>query len=404
MATYGYVAIDKSGKEVKSSMEGDNEAAVSSLLKKQGLIPLEIKPQNALTRDINIDIGGKVTSRDLSVMCRQFVSMVKAGVTILESLKLLGDQTENKKLQKAMKEVRASVEKGETLANSLAVHKKIFPNIMVTTIAAGESSGSLEIALERMSTHFEKAAKTKALVKKAMIYPVVVASVALIVVIVMLVVVIPNYATMFEGMGTTLPGITVAVLNASNFIRAYWYILFPSLIAGIIALKYFVSTPAGQLTVGRLVLKLPITKGFVVKSASSSLARTLSTLLAAGVPLIEAVEITANTMDNVLFKNALMEAKEEITRGVPLSTPLEMCGLFPPMVYHMIRIGEEAGSTEDMLDKLADYYDEEVEMATQSMMAAMEPLIIIVLAVIVGVLVGACMAPMLKMYTALDGL
>lgn len=404
MANYGYVAIDKSGKEIKGSMEGDNENFISASLRQQGFIPLEINSQSLLTKDISFDIGGNVTPRDLSVFCRQFVSMIHAGVTIIEALHLLGDQTENKRLTKAIKEVQAGVEKGESLSYSMSVHPKVFPNLMITTISAGESSGSLDIAFERMSTHFEKAAKTKALVKKAMIYPCVVAIVAVAVVILMLVIVIPSYATMFEDMGTKLPGITLAVMAASDFIIGYWFVIVPVLIAIIAGIRYFVKTETGQLFVGTLAIKIPVLKNLTIKSASSQLARTLSTLLAAGVPLVEAVEITAKTMENVLFKNALLNAKEEIVRGVPLSTPLEDCGLFPPMVYHMIRIGEEAGSTEDMLGKLADYYDEEVEMATQALMAAMEPLIIIVMAGIVAVLIGAVMAPMLGMYSALDNI
>lgn len=404
MANYGYVAIDKSGKEIKGSMEGDNENYVTASLRQQGLIPLEINTQSLLTKDISFDFGGKVTPRDLSVFCRQFVSMMRAGVTIIEALHLLGDQTENKRLTKAIIEVKAGVEKGETLSFSMSVHPKVFPNLMITTISAGESSGSLDIAFERMSTHFEKAAKTKALVKKAMIYPIVVAIVAVIVVVLMLVIVIPSYASMFEDMGTELPAITLAVMAASNFITDFWFIIIPVIVAIAAGLRYFVKTDTGKKFTGTLAIKTPMVKNLTIKSASSQLARTLSTLLAAGVPLVEAVEITAKTMENVLFKNALLNAKDEIVRGVPLSTPLESSGLFPPMVYHMIRIGEEAGSTEEMLGKLADYYDEEVEMATQSLMAAMEPLIIILMAGIVGVLISAVMAPMLGMYSALDNI
>ena len=403
MATYGYLAIDRSGKELKGSIDSDNEKLALATLRQQNLIPIELKEQNLLTKDIQFDFASKVTSRDLSVFCRQFHSMIRAGVTIIEALRLMAEQTESKKLKRAIKEVQASVEKGESLATAMA-EQKVFPNLMVTTIAAGEASGSIDVAFERMSVHFEKAAKTKALIKKAMIYPAVVAMVAVVVVVVMLVVVIPNYASMFEDLGTELPAITVAVMNASNFIIDFWYLLIPLVIAFVIGVRTFLKSPLGQLTVGRIAIRLPIVKNLSVKSASSQLARTLTTLLSAGVSLNEAVEITANTMNNVLFKNALMDAKEELLRGIPLSQPLESCDLFPPMVYHMVRIGEEAGTTEEMLEKLADYYDEEVEMATQSLMAAMEPMIIIVMALIVGVLIAAVMAPMMEMYTGLDNL
>ncbi|MEG1848395.1 MAG: type II secretion system F family protein [Lachnospiraceae bacterium] len=404
MATYGYIAVDKAGKESKGSIEADSEEAVRLGLKHQGLLTVSIKEQNALNKDISLGFGKKVSARDLSIFCRQFVSMTRAGVTILEALRLLKDQTENKKLAKAIKEIQAGVEKGETLSGSLDLFQDIFPKLMITTIAAGESSGSLDVAFERMAIHFEKAAKTKALVKKAMIYPCVIAIVAVAVVILMLAFVIPNYTDMFKDMDMELPAITQAVVAASDFILKFWFLLIPLLVAVVVGIRYFTKTDIGQLTVSKLALKIPIFKNLTVKSASSQLARTLSTLLAAGVPLVEAVEITGRTMDNALFKAALVDAKADIVRGLPLSTPLEQCGLFPPMVYHMIRIGEEAGSTEDMLDKLADYYDEEVETATQSLMAAMEPAIIIVMAAIVGLLIAAVMAPMMSMYTGLDAL
>ncbi|MGN0156197.1 MAG: type II secretion system F family protein [Lachnospiraceae bacterium] len=404
MASFGYEALNKLGKTLKGSIDADSQEQAKMLLKQQGLLVLSIKEQSVLTKDININIGKAVTPRDLSVFCRQFVSMSRAGVSILECLKLLCEQTENKLLTKAIQEVRADVEKGEPLAEALGKHKKIFPNLMVTTVAAGEASGSIDKSLERMAEQFEKSAKTRALVKKAMVYPAVVAVVAVVVVIVMLVVVIPKYMDMFEQLGSDLPGITKAVVAMSNFIKQYWFILLPLVFVLGYGINVFRRSPLGQETFGRLALKIPVFKNLTVKSACSQLARTLSTLLGAGVPLVEAVGITARTMDNVLFKRAMETARDEVIKGVPLSEPLEQSQLFPPMLYHMIRIGEESGNTEEMLSKLADYYDEEVEMATQSLMAAMEPMIILVLAAVVGVLIAAVMAPMLQMYSALDNL
>ncbi|MDE6847428.1 MAG: type II secretion system F family protein [Lachnospiraceae bacterium] len=404
MAAWGYVAIDRSGKEIKGSRDADSKEQVTRELKNQGLIVLDITEQNALTKDISFDFGGKPTPRDLAVFCRQFASITRAGVTIIQTLNMLAEQTENVKMQKAIQAVRADVEKGESFADSLSRHDNVFPELLVQMARAGEASGSLETAMERMAIQFEKSAKTKALVKKAMIYPIVVMLVAIAVVIVMLVFVIPRYMDMFEELGTELPAITLAVVAMSNFMQAYWFIIIPVLVAIIFAVKTWAKTNSGKHVVGKLALKIPAIKNLVVKSASAQMARTLSTLLTAGVPLVEAVDIVADTMGNIWFKEALKEAVEQIVIGVPLSQPLQTSGLFPPMVYHMIRIGEEAGSTEEMLNKLADYYEEEVEMAVQSLMAAMEPMIIIVLACIVGVLIGAVMAPMVNMYAALDNL
>ena len=400
MAVWGYVAIDKGGKEIKGSKDADNKDLLLRDLKNQGLIVLELKEQNALTRDIDLDIGGKPTSRDMAVFCRQFASITRAGVTIIETLNMLADSTENKKMKKALYAVRADVEKGESFADSLSGHPGVFPELLVQMARAGEASGSLDTAMERMAVQFEKSAKTQALVKKAMIYPIVVALIAVVVVIVMLVFVIPRYMDMFEQLGTELPAITLAVVGLSNFIKNNWYILVPAIAGIVFALKAYAKTYSGRHLFGKLQMKIPAVKNLVVKSASAQMARTLSTLLTAGVPLIEAVDIVSDTMTNIWFK----EAVEQVMIGVPLSQPVRTCGLFPPMVYHMMRIGEEAGSTEEMLNKLADYYEEEVEMAVQSLMAAMEPMIIIVLAGIVGFLIAAVMAPMVTMYSALDNL
>lgn len=404
MAAYGYEALNSAGKEIKGSVEADNIEVARQALKKQGIQVISIKPQSALTKDINIKVGGYPKPRDMSVFCRQFVSMTKAGVTISEALKMLTEQTENDRLREAAEGVRVSVEKGETLASSLAMYPKIFPSLMVHMVEAGEASGSLDVALERMATQFEKSAKTTAMVKKAMIYPIAVCIVALVVVVVMLVVVIPNYATMFDSLGTELPALTKAVQAASNFIIQKWFILVPAIIAIVVLVKMFAETDTGIHFFDKIKLSIPAFKNLEIKTASAQMARTLSTLLAAGVPLVDAVDIVSNVMSNVYFKEALQDCKNEIIIGQPLSRPLEQSGLFPPMVYHMTRIGEETGATEEMLAKQADYYEEEVEAAVASLMAAMEPVIIIVLAAIVLVLVGACLMPMMTMYETLNNM
>ena len=404
MAIYGYEVLDKDGKIKKGSVDADSMEKARADLKAQGMTVVSLTEQSMLTKDIEIDLGGKPTNRDLSIFCRQFVSMTKAGVTIVEAMKMLCEQTENKKLKKALDDVRVNMEKGESLANSLSKHPKIFPSIMVNMVAAGEASGSLETSMDRVATQLERSSKTQALVKKALIYPIVLLVVALVVVVVMLVFVIPQYSDMFDDLGTELPGITKAVLAASEFVQAWWYLLIIAVAAVVLLIRYFASTDIGKHVFGKLALSMPGVKDLVVKTAASSMARTMSTLMGAGVPMVEAVEIVSSTMTNIWFKEALMEARDQIMLGVPFSKPLETCGLFPPMVYHMVRIGEESGATEDMLDKLADYYEEEVEMAVQSMMAVMEPLIIVVLAAIVGVLIAAVLSPMMKMYEALDSL
>ncbi len=402
---YAYTVLDKSGNQKKGTMEADAPEKVSSQLKSEGYVVLAVEEANALNTEIKLSAGAgkKPSARDFSIMCRQFESMLAAGVTVIDAMNMLGAQTENNRLRVAIKNAQISVEKGDSLAVAME-NEKIFPSLLIKMIRAGEASGSLEISLNRMATQFEKDARTTALIKKAMVYPIVVLIVAAAVVVVMLVVVIPNYVDMFADMGVELPMITKMVVAMSDFLIHKWYI-----VAGVVGILVFgikaaSKTDTGQYIIGKLGLTLPVLADFTIKSCTARFARTLSTLLAAGIGLVDAVDIVADTMDNVLVRKAMKDCREEVMLGTPLSQPLEQSGMFPPMVYQMTRIGEESGDVEGLLTKLADYYEEEVEMATQSLMAAMEPMIIVLLAGIVGFLVGACMAPMFTMYQALDSL
>jgi type IV pilus assembly protein PilC len=280
---------------------------------------------------------------------------------------------------------------------------KIFPPLMINLIEAGEASGNLEVALERISVQFEKEARLRAMVKKAMIYPTMLGIISLGVIILMLVFVIPNFMNMFNDMDLEMPAITLAVMAMSDFVMDKWYLII-GVIAGIgFAMVTFKKTDRGKRFFAKLSLSIPIFGKLNIKTASARFSRTLGTMIASGISLIDAIDITARTIDNIIIKQMLMETKEEIVRGVPLSTPLMVSGIFPPMVYHMIKIGEETGSMEDMLTKIADYYDEEVDIATQTLTSAMDPLIIIVLAIIVGIMVMAIMQPMFSMYDQLSG-
>lgn len=405
MATYSYTAVDKAGKQSKGSIEADNLEKARSLIKNDGLVPMELKEQGLLDKDIDLAIfKKKVKVRDLSIFCRQFVSMHRAGVTILESLRMLVEQTENDTLREAAQEAYLGVQKGEPLAQSMAKSPKVFPKLLIHMVTAGEASGSLDIAFERMAEQFEKSAKLQSLIKKAMIYPIVVAIVAVIVVIVMLTYVVPNFMGMFADMDIKMPAITLAVVAASEFMQKRWYIVVTVLILLVGFITWFKKQPVGEALFAKAAIRLPLFGTLTTKSSAAKLARTLSTMLAAGIPMPEAVEITSGTINNLFYREALQEARNDVMQGIPLSQPLEKCGLFPPMVYHMTRIGEETGNVEEMLDKLADYYEEEVEVATQSLMAALEPVMIIIMAAVCGVIIGAVMAPMAAMYTGLDNL
>lgn len=398
------MAIASDGKEKKGSMEAVDEAFVKAKLKNEGLIPIKVTAQNMLTRDINISIGNSIKPRDLSIFCRQFNSILNAGVTVVEALGMLGEQTENKVFKKAIGETKTAVEKGETLSDAMSVHKNVFPSLMINLVEAGESSGSLDTAFGRLAIQFEKQSKLSGLVKKAMIYPIILVVVAVVVVIIMSVAVIPKFAEMFSDMGSDLPAITKFVLAISDFLIYKWYLLI-IIVAGIVGgCKLFAETDKGKHVFGTLKIKLPVFGKLSIKSSSASFSRTLCTLVSSGLSLSDALDITARSMDNILFKEAIDNAKTEVERGVSLSEPIKDANLFPPMVYHMLRIGEETGNIEGMLEKVAEYYEEEVELTTQSLTAALEPLIIVVMGVIVGVLVLAIYMPMINMYSGLENL
>ena len=406
MASFSYVAVDNKGKQVKGSIDADNQMKASEQLKRDGFTIIEIKEQGLMDKDINL--GGlfkkKVGIRDLSLFCRQFVSLHRAGVTIIESMRMLTEQTENPTLREALQEVSANVQKGETLANSMRAREDVFPPLLAHMVAAGEASGSLDIAFERMAVQFEQSAKINAMIKKAMVYPIMVLIVAIVVVIVMLTFVVPTFMEMFADMDIEMPKITLMVVAASEYMQKNWVIIVLIIVAIAVFIGYFRKTPTGRGLIDKALMKMPLFGDLTVKSSSAKFARNLSTMLAAGIAMPEALQIVGDTMNNVYYEECMKNARNDVMQGVPVSTPLEKSGLFPPMVYHMVRIGEETGNTEDMLDTLAGYYEEEVEMATQSLMAALEPMIIILLAGVCGTIIGAVIAPMGAMYEGLDAL
>lgn len=404
MADFSYVYIDKMGRQKKGSMKAADEASVKSSLKAEGYLPIEIRPQSLLNKEINISIGNPVKLKDISLFCRQFVSILSAGVSVTHGLDMLCQQTENQVLAKAMKEVQVLVEKGESLSDAMEVHKKVFPPMLRNMVAAGEASGNLEGVFERMAVHYEKEVKLKAQIKKAMIYPCIVGLVALGVVIVMLVVAVPNFMAMFQEMNVQMPFMTQVVINMSNFVKNQWYIILAIIVLFITAFQIYKKSPSGEKVFGEIGLKLPVIGKLLIKSSSARFARTLSTLLASGIPMIEALEITAKTMENVIVRQALQNAKADVAKGIPLSIPIKKSGIFPPMLYHMTKIGEESGNIEGMLQKQADYYEEEVENITAALSAVLEPLIIVFMAVVVGILIVAILQPMLAMYNGLDSL
>lgn len=402
METFSYTAVGADGKEKKGTVIAETREDAARSLKDQGLLPMSIGKQSALDKDINFSFGKKgVKVRDLSVFCRQFSSIIKAGVNVINALSMMSEQTENKKLKAAIKNVQSNVEKGETLSSAMRSEGDIFPSLLISMVAAGEASGSLETAIERMAIQFEKDAKISGMVKKAMIYPIILIVVMIGVVIAMMMFVIPNFMDMFEGLDAEMPFMTVMVINMSNFILDRWWLLILIVVGIVFAYKSYYKTDAGRHVIDRIKIKIPVFGVLTVKTACARFSRIMSTLLSAGMPMISAIEIAAGTMDNVLFRDALQKVRSGVALGMGFSQQIGVTRLFPAMLVHMVGIGEETGNIEDMLTNVANYYDEEVELATQSVTALMEPMIIIVMAVVVGALVLAIYQPMITLYSTL---
>uniref|UniRef100_UPI0040250FC2 type II secretion system F family protein n=1 Tax=Coprococcus sp. TaxID=2049024 RepID=UPI0040250FC2 len=400
MAVFNYKVVDKNGNNKKGTIEAPNRDGAEKKLKADGYAIMSLTEQNSPFS------GGlikkKVKSKDLAVFCKQFSAVIRAGVTIISALELMGDQIENKTLQRAVMDAKTYVEKGGTLADALRVNSEVFPPIMINMVAAGELSGNLEVCLDRLTEHFEKDNALSAKIKGAMTYPIVVFIVMIIVVIVVMVMVIPNFSSMFAEMGTQLPLATRIMVAASNFIIHKWWLLIIIVAAIVVGCKAFKRSSVGEQLFANMAIKMPIFGNLTIKSACSRFARTMSTLMASGISMIDAVEQVAKMMDNKIIRDGLLDAKTQVAKGIPLSKPLKDMEMLPPMLSAMTKIGEETGDIEEMLSKVADYYDEEVEEATNKLTAAMEPLIMVVLACIVGMIVAAVYGPIMSMYSALD--
>lgn len=401
MAEFQYRVITPEGKEKKGTMEGKSIEQVTGVLKAQKNVILSVSEASLISRDINFSLGGRVSARDYSIFCRQFVSIISAGVSIINALEMMRDQTENRTLKKALGEVYEDVSKGESMAGAMKKHSKVFPSMLCNMVEAGEASGSMEVAFERMAVQFEKENKLKQSVKKAMIYPIVLLVVMVGVLFLMMIWVIPNFMGMFAELDTELPPITQAVVNMSDFVIAKWWLILLVVAAAIALFKAYAASPSGKFVLGGIALKIPVFGKLQTKSECARLGRTLCTLLGAGVPMMDAIEITGRSMENVHYKKAMMDAKDQVMRGMALSRPLKTCGLFPPMVVHMVSIGEETGNIETMLENVANYYEDDVQVATEQVMALMEPMIIVVMAIVVGVLIMAIMQPMLTLYESI---
>lgn len=402
MPGFNYTAINRNGKRVRSSLDASSIETAKSSLRGAGYTILDIKEQTTLNRDIEIPFLGNPKAKDMAVFCRQFVSILRAGVSVASVLAMLGQQTSNKKLRAAIREMQADVEKGEALATSMRRHPKIFPAILVNMVSAGEASGNLEESFRQMELYFERSKRTKGKVTSAMIYPCVLIVVMIIVLIVMMTKIIPNFLKTFEDMDAELPKITLGVMAVCEWFKSWWWVPLLVLVALIVGGVLFHRTDKGKHFFGWLARETPVVGNLTVKTACATFCRTMEVLIGSGLTLTDSMDLAASNMGNIYYLEAIRDARALVAEGTPLRESLVRTGIFPPMVSNLVGVGEETGDLQSMMGKVADYYDEEVDEATKKLLNLMEPAIIIFMAVFVVIIVLAIYLPMINMTKAFD--
>jgi type IV pilus assembly protein PilC len=398
---FSYEALDHSGSLVKGKIESESADAAAKSLSGQRLVPLEIAGEGTgLSKDISIPgLGGKTKLKDLAIFARQFASMTSSGLTLLRSLGILVEQTEKPKFKEAIAKVQADVQGGTTLSTAMAAQPDHFPLLMVNMIRAGETGGFLDDALARLALMYESDANLRAKIKSAMTYPVIVLLFSLVLGTGVIVFIVPVFEKMFKQLGGNLPLPTQIMVTLSHNMPWIAPILIVTIVGSLRTYRWAIKTkPDFRLKIDRLKLRLPVFGSLFKKLAISRWARNLGTLLAVGVPIIQALEVVGGTSGNAVISAAMDDVRDTVRTGGQMSTTLEKHPLFPSMVTQMMQVGEETGQITEMLDKLADYYDKEVETATESLTSAMEPLLVVLLGAVIGVMVICLYLPMFSIY------
>ncbi|MGZ3333345.1 MAG: type II secretion system F family protein [Gemmatimonadaceae bacterium] len=397
MATFTYTARAFNGDLRTATIDASSRDDVIAQLRKQRLSVVKID------QDAAKKVGrGAIKTRDVVIFTRQFSTMINSGLPLVQALTILAEQTDNKALAEVTKKVVFDVESGNTVADALSKHPRAFTNLYVNMVAAGEAGGILDTILLRLATFLEKNDALVRKVKGAMIYPAVIMSVAAIAVVVLLIFVIPVFAGMFASAGQALPLPTRIVIGASGFLRSYWWIIGAIVITGGYMGKKYYATPSGKLVIDRFMLRMPVLGDVLRKSAVSRFTRTLGTLISSGVSILEGLEITAKTAGNRVIQDAIMQSRSSIAGGDTIAQPLQKSKVFPPMVISMIAVGEQTGGLDEMLSKIADFYDEEVDAAVSNLLSLLEPIMIVFLGVVVGGMVVAMYLPIFDMVNAVQ--
>ncbi|HMH51878.1 MAG TPA: type II secretion system F family protein [Candidatus Acidoferrum sp.] len=400
MSVFAYRGRTASG-IITGEVEADDRMTVVAQLRAKGVVATAVRERAPRFGALGSwrTRRRKAKDKHLAIYTRQFSTMIDAGLPIVQCLTILSEQSESKVLRTVTNGIARDVEGGSTLADAYRKHPRTFQDLYVNMLQAGEAAGILDIVLQRLATYIEKAASLKRKVKSAMVYPSTIISVAVLVIIFMMTFVIPTFATMFAQLGADLPLPTAIVLAMSEFTRRYILLIVAALTGFVFGVRAFYRTDRGSQIIDRLMLKIPVVGTLVQKVAVARFTRTLGTLVAAGVPILEGLRITARSAGNRVVEASVMQAREAVTAGRPLSEPLRTAPVFPPMVTHMISVGESTGSLDQMLSKIADFYDDEVDSAVSALMSLLEPVMIVILGVIIGGLVVALYLPIFKIVT-----
>ncbi len=401
MAVFAFSGRTRTGQTISGEMEAPSREAVVAQLRRQQVLATSIKPK---ARDIQISIpgfGAKANEKDLAVITRQLATMIDAGLPLVQCLDILAQQQEKKFLKSTLQDIRQDVEGGSTFSAALKKHPKVFSGLYTNMVEAGEAGGILDTILNRLAAYIEKAMTLKKRVKTAMFYPATIVSVALVVVTFLLMYVIPTFEQLFAGFGASLPLPTVIVLGLSRFVQAYILFIIGGLVGTVVGLRMYYRTEGGKRAIDGLLLRLPIFGTLIRKVAVAKFTRTLGTLVSSGVGILEGLDITARTAGNKVVEDAILKARTTIAQGKTIAEPLQASKVFPPMVTQMIAVGEQTGALDRMLNKIADFYDEEVDSSVAGLTSLLEPLLVIFLGVIIGGVVIAMYLPIFKLITVM---
>ena len=412
MPDYKYNAIDRNGAQTSGKVDAASEEQARQKLMARGLMVTTLAGDGGAAKPLaggapakkgGFSFGAKVTQDDVTVMTRQLATLITAGLPLLRALELIHKQERNPVFKAILANIAESVSQGNNLSEALQAHPKVFDRLFVNMIRAGEAGGVLDKVLDRLAKFREKASRIQKKVKSAMVYPAVVVTVAVVIVFILMVKVVPSFQNLLSGQKAQMPALTAFVVGISNALVTYWYVTPVALVGLVVGFKAWLASPKGKELFDRIIFKLPKVGGFVQIVSVSRFARTFGTLMASGVPILQSINITRDTLDNVVIANSLERVHDRVRDGEPLSVPLEQTGVFPQMVTSMIQVGEETGQLPEMLNRVADIYDEEVDNAVSALTSIIEPVLIVFLAVVVGTIVLAMFLPLIALITKMSG-